>query len=171
VSKDDLHIEFGKKSIYMIFMPLEKIIDQLTDMNGMRPPHVLLVDDSETDAELSMLALRKMHVAVQISWFKDGIKALQYLRDLGPHDPIPDLMMLDLKMPGISGFEVLETLEQEKLKLFPVVVFSGSGLPDDQFRVQQLGGDDFYEKPFDYFTNIRLFRKIFLRWIPLEEMA
>jgi two-component system, response regulator len=126
--------------------------------------YLLMVDDNALDIELNLMALRKINFGVPVITARDGDEAVQLIRMAHAAGNLPRLLMLDLKMPRMDGYEVLEVLISENLKRFPIVVFSGSGLPEDRMRVMHLGADALHEKPFDYYANIRLFRKILTSW-------
>jgi DNA-binding response OmpR family regulator len=86
----------------------------------------------------------------------NGVRAIEYLRKaaLASHSSshsIPDVMILDLKLPGLSGFDVLSwTRDQAAFKALPIVVLSGSSLPEDQTRASELGASEFIVKESDY---------------------
>jgi len=98
------------------------------------------------------IAKPECHLHLEI----DGDRAIGYLRKaaLANHSishPIPDLMVLDLKLPGLSGFDVLSwTRDQAAFKALPILVLSGSSLPDDQTRASELGASGFIVKESDY---------------------
>ena len=125
-------------------------------------PYVLMVDDNELDLELSIMAFKKINHRVPIVTKPSGQHALDFLLEQQVKDLLPEIMFLDLKMPVMDGFELLEKIYFYKLKTFPIIVFSGSGLPEDRAKALQLGADALHEKPFDYFGNIRMFRRIMM---------
>ncbi|MEM7659130.1 MAG: response regulator [Bacteroidota bacterium] len=133
--------------------------------------HILLVDDNRTDAELTTFAIRKVHKPVHISWVESGEQALDFIRRTNETAHQIDLMILDLTMPNLDGFGVLTHLQQDQLKHFPVVMYSGSKKPEDEQRARELGAEDYFSKPFDYFTNLRLFETICGRWLMMEKMV
>jgi two-component system response regulator len=128
--------------------------------------YLLLVDDNEMDIELNRMAIRKVNHQVPLLTANGGAKALNLIREAVSVGNLPRVLFLDLKMPQVDGFEVLETLQAEGIKRFPVIIFSNSGLPEDRMRVLHLGADAIYEKPLDYYANLRIFRKILLQWAP-----
>jgi len=97
---------------------------------GIRSPRILLVDDNPGDARLVAEAFRAVAPAAVLSVAADGVEALQRLRCEGKYAtaPAPDLILLDLRMPGKNGFEVLAEVKQDPhLRSIPVVVFDNLG--------------------------------------------
>src|SRR5688572_2141147 len=112
---------------------------------------VLLADDSEDDRILFQLALRKFRDMRLVGVAQDGDQTIAYLEGRGEfanrHEfPYPDILFLDLKMPRVTGFEVLEWLNTRKDRPF-VAVFSGSELETDIKRASELGADTYQVKP------------------------
>ena len=112
---------------------------------------VLLADDSDDDRLLFQLALRKVPGLHLVGTALDGDQVIAYLAGRGEfHDrekfPFPDLLFLDLKMPRVTGFDVLDWLKNQKPKPF-VAVLSGSELETDVRRALALGADIYNVKP------------------------
>lgn len=112
---------------------------------------ILLADDSEDDRVLFELALRKVPGMRLVGMAPDGDQAIAYLAGEAEFKdrkqfPYPDLLFLDLKMPRVTGFEVLDWLKDKKSKPF-VAVFSGSELETDVRRALSLGADTYKVKP------------------------
>lgn len=133
--------------------------------------HILLVDDNRTDAELTTLAIRKVHPMVHISWVSSGAEALDFIQKFQGTAHQIDLLILDLMMPEMDGLEVLKELNERELKHFPVVIYSGSKSQEHEEEMRQLRVDDYFRKPFDYFSNLRLFETICGRWLCKEELV
>ena len=94
-----------------------------------RPIEILLVEDSPSDTELTLEALKDFKVRNHVSVVEDGVLALQFLRREGPyaHAPRPDMIMLDLNLPRKDGREVLTEIKaDDRLKTIPVVVLTTS---------------------------------------------
>jgi len=123
---------------------------------------ILLIEDSIHDAELTIRALRKDNVARHILHLKDGAKALDYLFATGDYigrnlENKPRLILLDLKMPKVSGLEVLEKLHAHaSLKNIPIVVLTSSKEHPDVERAYLLGANSYIVKPVDFksFQNV-----------------
>jgi two-component system response regulator len=123
---------------------------------------ILLVEDNEDDAELTLMALEKSHCSSRIVRARDGMEALDYLnargrfsdRDVFRH---PKIVLLDLKLPKISGFEVLKAIKgNETLKKIPVVVMTSSREAQDVSLCYELGVNSFITKPelFEHFSEV-----------------
>ncbi len=122
---------------------------------------ILLVDDSEADQLLAVRAMRKCNPSIHVDCAIDGIEALQFMRKLAPHDsaPDPDLILLDINMPKMSGLEVLETLRKEKFAT-EIVILTTSTHSRDVERAQLLGADAFIAKPIEYDDLIAAMRLV-----------
>jgi len=111
-------------------------------------PRVLIVDDCADDRFLFARALRLSGLNGSIVEIEDGEKAIEYLQT----EPPPDFVLLDLKMPLVSGFEVLEWVRgQPALKKVPIVVLSSSPIPQDIEMAKKLGAREYIVK-MDYST-------------------
>ena len=114
---------------------------------------ILLVEDDPNDAFLAQVALGKAGITHRIIHVHDGEEAMNYLAGKPPcndpeKSPIPVLMLLDLKMPKYSGFDVLAWLQSRpELANLPVVVLTGSVYPEDRQRAVQLGAIGYEVKP------------------------
>jgi len=113
---------------------------------------ILLADDSEDDRFLVGRALRRSGELDLVHEVQNGEEAIAYLKGAGAyHDrqsfPFPDLLLLDLKMPRMNGFDVLEWMKQSGCKPTAVVVFSSSPLVEDVRNALELGADSYQLKP------------------------
>jgi CheY-like chemotaxis protein len=132
---------------------------------------VLYVEDEPDDAYFMRSAFKRAGVPAQFEVVEDGLAAISYLTGDKPYEnrerhPLPALMLLDLNLPGLSGFEVLEWLRhQEHLRALPVVVFSSSGRPEDQSRARELGANDYVIKPNSGNHFADLARKLHATWL------
>jgi two-component system, chemotaxis family, response regulator Rcp1 len=114
------------------------------------PLHILLVDDNPGDADLTRDALESGKVLVRITVVVDGEQALAYLRSQHPFEQAerPDLILLDLNLPGVSGREVLGEIKKDpSLRAIPVVVLSSSDAASDVSRSYDLGANCYITKP------------------------
>jgi CheY-like chemotaxis protein len=110
---------------------------------------IVLVEDSPADAHMLQMALNGSNSAVSITWINDGVKASEYLARNNGKAALAeqDLVILDLNLPGISGFELLELIRaNENLCAIPVVVMSGSEEKSDVDRCYQLGANSYIRK-------------------------
>lgn len=107
---------------------------------------ILLVEDNPADAQMLETALEKTGIPVEIAVLGDGAKAIEHLTSPGP--PPCDVLLLDLNLPRISGFEVLQTIRgREDLKSLPVVIMSGSSNADEIRRCYAAGANSYICKP------------------------
>jgi CheY-like chemotaxis protein len=114
---------------------------------------ILLAEDEETDAYFVNMAFKKAGLKHSISHVLDGQQVIEYLKGEGRFGdrklhPLPQLLLLDLKMPRVNGFDVLTWLQENAgLKNMPVVVLSSSDYPDDLETARKLGASDYRIKP------------------------
>ena len=137
---------------------------------------ILLVEDNPLDAELGMAALKDDRVANTITWVRDGEEALEYLfrkgRYAGRSDVPPRLVLLDLKMPKVSGIEVLQAIKaDERLKRIPVVVMTSSQEETDLARTYDLGVNSYIVKPLDFNTFAEVTRQAGFYWLAINRSA
>ena len=118
--------------------------------------NLLLVDDSEDDAILIRLAFRRVNREESLFWVPSGRQAIQYLGGEGLYAdrqkfPLPDVMLLDLRMPDMDGYDVLRWVRQDaRFKSLPVVVFSGSPLMQHIGMAYDLGANSYLTKPTEF---------------------
>jgi CheY-like chemotaxis protein len=114
---------------------------------------LLLIEDNEDDVFLMRRALRKANISLPLQVAMDGQEALDYLSGLGKFAdrssfPVPSLVFLDLKLPYVHGFEVLQWIrQQEPLKHLPVVILTSSPEERDRHQADQLGAKAYFVKP------------------------
>ena len=109
-----------------------------------RPMEILLVEDSRTDACLTIGNLKNGGIQHRLTLIRDGVEAMEFVRQEGKfaRAPRPDLILLDLHLPKKDGLEVLSELKADyDLKGIPVVVLTGSDADDDTERCEMLGVD------------------------------
>src|SRR5208283_5457181 len=115
---------------------------------------ILIVDDSPGDLELTSIALETTGREVKALSAKDGASALAMLRK---GNELPALILLDLKMPGISAIEVLREIRtDERLRELPVVVVTSSSLESDRTEAIDAGANDYLEKPLTWHNSARI---------------
>ena len=121
-------------------------------MTIQREPNILLVEDTEEHAVLMRRALEKGKVKPRLFWIKDGKAALDFLHNRGAYadrqaNPRPDLILLDLKLPKVSGLEVLKQVKAEGgLSDIPVVVLTASDEGNDIIRSYREGAESYFTK-------------------------
>ncbi len=117
--------------------------------------HILLVDDSPSDVLIIERALREEQLEHRLTVLQDGRAALDYLLRLKdpatPADLDPDLVLLDLNLPGLDGCQVLSAIKTDRdLRTIPVVVLTTSGRDEDVQQTYQAGANTFIRKPDEY---------------------
>jgi len=138
---------------------------------------ILVADDDQNDVFFLRRAFQKSGLEHSVVHVSDGQEAIDYLRgDAGYSDrarfPIPALLLLDLKMPKVDGFDVLHWLkERSDLKELPVVVLSSSSREDDIQRARSLGADDYRVKPADFEQLLLLAQDVSSRWLVAGQLS
>jgi CheY-like chemotaxis protein len=131
---------------------------------------VLLVEDDLNDIFLVKRAFKMAHIPNPLQVVTDGQEAINYLQGTGKYAdrqtfPFPKLMVMDIKMPRRTGFEVLEWVKHNPiLRRVPVVIVSSSDNPDDINRAYELGANAYMVKPMDYRAVEHLFHSITHYW-------
>lgn len=132
------------------------------------PVEILLVEDSPSDTELTVEALKDFKVRSHVSVVEDGVQALQFLRRQGRYAkaPRPDLIMLDLNLPRKDGREVLADIKtDDKLKMIPIVVLTTSRAEMDVLRAYELNANCYITKPVDFNHFLEVVRSIESFWL------
>ena len=144
------------------------------NMNENRSPRILLVEDEPGDARLMRLAMRKSGFTVDLHDASDGHEALRFLQRQGEQfadAPRPDLILLDMKMPGQGGLEFLEIIKQdENLCAIPVVVVTTSALEADVFNAYRLGAAGYVLKPVDINEFVAAIHDLGQYWFKLVRL-
>ena len=137
---------------------------------------VLLVEDNPDDEVLTLRALRKHNLANEIVVARDGQEALDYLFAEGAHSDrdageLPQVILLDLKLPKVDGLAVLERLRAEpQTRYVPVVVLTSSNEDQDMIRSYDLGANSYVRKPVDFEQFTEAARQLGLYWLLLNEV-
>jgi CheY-like chemotaxis protein len=132
---------------------------------------VLHIDDDPNDTELFQAAARRAQVRFSVQNVTDGEQAMAYLKGRGLYAnrqlyPSPALVLLDLKMPRATGFDVLKWIRHHpEVGNIPVVVFSGSELRDDIQQAYAVGADSYLVKPIGFNALVELVKNIDAAWI------
>ncbi len=135
---------------------------------------ILLAEDSENDAELTLAALESYHVVNEIVVVHDGEEALDYLcargEYVGRHGGNPALVLLDLKMPKVDGLDVLRAIKSDPaLRTIPVVMLTSSREEQDLLRSYELGVNGYVVKPVDFTDFMDAVRQIGGFWAVVNE--
>src|SRR5215472_2599040 len=132
--------------------------------------NILLAEDDANDVLLIQRAFRKAGLAYNLVVVNDGQQAIDYLSGQGDygqreHFPFPFLVLLDLKMPGVNGFEVLRWVRSEaKLKRLLVVVLTSSSSQADVDRAYELGANSYMVKPVQFEELVSLIQRFQIYW-------
>ncbi|MEW8314715.1 MAG: response regulator [Candidatus Thiodiazotropha endolucinida] len=139
-----------------------------------KPAVILLVDDSRMDVELTLDAFKEARLSNRIEVSYSGQEALDYLfdndhfADRNRH-PLPDLILLDLKMPGVDGFQVLQRIKGTPLiKRIPVVILTSSKEEGDRTLSYDIGANSFLVKPVAFTGFVEVIRQIEDYWLTLN---
>jgi CheY-like chemotaxis protein len=136
---------------------------------------ILLVEDNADDEALTLRALRKNNIKNEVIVAHDGVEALDYLFGTGSYQGrdvniLPQVTLLDLKLPKIDGLEVLRRLRADpRTKLLPVVILTSSNEEQDRLAGYDLGANSYVRKPVDFNQFIDAVRQLGLYWLILNE--
>ena len=139
----------------------------------MKPDKVqmLLVEDNPADVFLLEAALETSTVSIELSTARDGVAALEHLRGGAEHAALPDLVLLDLNMPRMNGFDVLAAVRAEPaLAHLVVVVFTTSNAPADVKRAYTLRANSYVSKPASFEGFTQLIRQLEGFWFGAAEL-
>lgn len=136
---------------------------------------ILLVEDNASDEELTLRALKKSNITNPVVVARDGAAALDYLFARGAHagrdpDDLPQLVLLDLNLPKLSGLEVLRALRADpRTTLLPVVILTSSKEDEDLARGYELRTNSYIVKPVDFTQFAETVRQLGLYWLLLNQ--
>jgi two-component system response regulator len=134
-------------------------------------PYILLVEDNPDDIELTQRAFAKNHIINEVVVLRDGAEACEFLfasdRD---GRTLPQVILLDLKLPKVSGLEVLEKIRAcEATALIPTVILTSSKQEEDLLEGYRLGVNSYVRKPVDFNEFVEAVRQVGLYWLVLNE--
>ncbi len=135
---------------------------------------ILLVEDNPDDVDLTLRAFRKSKIANDIVVMRDGVEALDYLFATGTYAgragaPLPQVVLLDLKLPRMDGLQVLERIRANpKTKLLPVVILTSSTEQRDLLSGYSLGANSYIRKPVDFQAFLEAVHQVGMYWLLLN---
>jgi two-component system response regulator len=141
----------------------------------MKNKTILLIEDNPDDQELIQMALKDSHIANDLVILSDGAQALDYLFGLGKSEggdlpALPQLILLDLKLPKVNGLEVLQRLRSEpRTALTPVVILTTSSEQEDMLASYKLHANSYIRKPVDFNQFAEAVKQLGLYWLVLNE--
>jgi len=141
----------------------------------MKTKIILLVDDNPDDVQLTLRALKKSNILNEVVVAQDGVEALEFLFGTGKYAGrdmkiMPQVVLLDLKMPRMDGLEVLQRIRNdERTKLQPVVIMTTSSEDQDRVESYHLGANSYVRKPLDFHQFAEGVRQLGIYWLVLNE--
>lgn len=135
---------------------------------------ILLVEDNPDDVELTIHALKRNNIVNPVMVVRDGQEAVDYLfyrgKYAGAGHELPNVILLDLKLPKVDGIEVLQKIKGDrKLKLIPVVVLTSSKEESDVIKSYDLGVNSYIRKPVDFDQFVETVKQIGFYWLLINE--
>ena len=138
---------------------------------------ILLVEDNADDEKLTLRALKKNNISNEVVVARNGAEALDFLFGTGGYtgrdlNVMPQVVLLDLKLPKLNGLEVLRRLRtDDRTKLLPVVILTSSNEEQDRIQGYGLGANSYVRKPVDFNQFSEAARQLGLYWLVLNEPA
>jgi two-component system response regulator len=144
-------------------------------VNDFEAVEILLVEDSDADAELIIRALRKSNLVNNVVRLHDGVEALEFMFREGAYHQRPGgqprLILLDLKMPRLGGIEVLRRMKaDERTKIIPVVVLTSSAEEQDVLESYKLGVNSYLVKPVEFSAFTAVISQAGLYWAVMNRI-
>lgn len=136
---------------------------------------ILLVEDNEDDAKLTLRGFKRNNIANLIVVARDGVEALDFLFARGAHQdragkPLPPLVILDLKLPKLDGLAVLKAIRaDERTRLLPVVILTSSRQEQDMVASYALGANSYVRKPVDFTEFMEAARVLGVYWLMVNQ--
>jgi len=144
-------------------------------MTESQRPVILLVEDNPRDELLALRAFKKSRIANEVVVAHDGVEALEYLFSTGAHEgrdarDLPQVMLLDLKLPKVDGLQVLQAVRaDERTQFLPVVILTSSDEQRDLVESYRLGVNSYVRKPVDFSSFAEAVDHLGLYWLVLNQ--
>lgn len=138
---------------------------------------ILLVEDNAGDEALTLRAFKKNNIVNDVMVVRDGVEAIDYLFATGTHasrdkDQMPQLVLLDLKLPKVNGLQVLQRIRSDpRTKRLPVVIFTSSNEEEDLINSYNLGANSYVRKPVEFEQFLEATKQLGLYWLVLNQVA
>lgn len=137
---------------------------------------ILLIEDNPDDAELAIRALKKSHLANNVTHLMDGAEALDFLFCQGEYESrdinnLPKVILLDLKMPKVNGLEVLNRIKADsRTRSIPVVILTSSAEDPDIKRSYELGANSYIVKPVEFNNFAKIISDLGMYWLVINRI-
>ena len=138
---------------------------------------IMLIEDNENDIKLTQIALKRSNILNKLVVLRNGVEALNYLFCRGEYSDIginnlPSIILLDIKLPKVNGFEVLKNIRaNQRTKLIPVIMLTSSNNKQDIISSYDLGCNSYIIKPIDFSKFSEIIKQLGLYWIFLNKEA
>ncbi len=130
---------------------------------------ILLIEDNQDDIDLTIRALKKSKYSddIKLEVATDGVEAIEYFNN-GSEKPF--LVLLDLNLPRINGFQVIDKMKNDdNLKFIPIIILTSSRERKDMIKSYEFGANGYIQKPIDFNEFIEVIRKIGEYWIEINQ--
>lgn len=137
---------------------------------------ILLIEDNPDDAELAIRALKKSHLANNVTHLMDGAEAIDFLFCQGEYETrdinnLPKVILLDLKMPKVNGLEVLKRIKDDiRTRAIPVVILTSSAEDPDIKRSYELGANSYIVKPVEFNNFAKIISDLGMYWLVINRI-
>jgi len=171
------HPKGQKRLTACIRLNRDRVVGLSPLLMNMKDKTILLIEDNPDDEALTLRALKRNNIMNEVIVARDGAEALDYLFGTGAHagrdlTVMPQVILLDLKLPKVDGLEVLRQLRANELtRLLPVVILTTSNEDRDRTNGYGLGANSYVRKPIDFGQFIDAVRQLGLYWLVLNEPA
>ncbi len=141
----------------------------------MKEKTILLVEDNPDDEELTLMALEQSHILNKVVVAHDGVEALDYLFGTGKYagakaPELPQIVLLDLKLPKLSGMEVLQQMRaNSRTQVIPVVILTSSSEEEDILSSYRLGANSYVRKPVEFQRFAEAVQQLSLYWLLINQ--